>query len=109
MLNMQGENHVLQHELQQAHALQQSASSHCTLAIRMIETANTCLDNANKKHNQGTGKNTARIIIAPDLEEHFDEEECMAEAQEKDEKDKEKAKATEATEHDCRIVKATSS
>lgn len=108
-LNMQGRVLAMEYELQRANAMRQSSESHCTLAVRMIEDVNTRLDNANKKRNRGTVKAKARIIVAPDLKELFEQEEREAEARERDTKEREKAKAIVTADRDRRIVEAASS
>jgi hypothetical protein len=99
-LNIQGQVRALEYALQSARASQQSANSHCTLALRMIKDTKTCLDNANKRHQHRSAKKNGQIVVAPDLETEFVEEEKQAAAQEKEEKEKEQVKITEAAERD---------
>jgi hypothetical protein len=106
VLNMQGRVFALEHELQNTNAMRQSSESHCTLAKRMIEDANTRLDNANKKKNRGTVKIKARIVVAPELQESFEREEREADMREREAKEREHTKAVEAAERDRRIVEA---
>jgi hypothetical protein len=101
VLNMQGRVFALEHELQNTNAMRQSSESHCTLAKRMIEDANTRLDNANKKKNRGTVKIKARIVVAPELQESFEREECEADMREREAKEREHTKAVEAAERNC--------
>ena len=108
ILNIQGQILASERELQTANAMRQSAESHCTLAVRMIEDVNTRLDSANKKRNRGT-RAKARIIVAPDLKELFEQEERDAEAREREAKQKEQTKAIETADRDRRIVDAASS
>ena len=100
-LNMQGQVLTMEHELQKANRMWRSSESHCTLAVHMIEDVNTHLDNTNIKRNRGTVKAKAWVVVAPDLKELFEQEECDAEAWERGAKEKEKVKAIVTTDCDC--------
>jgi hypothetical protein len=70
---------------------------------------NIRLDNANKKRPRGTIKAKARVVVAPDLKELFEQEEREAGAREREAKEREQAKAVVTADRDRRIVEAASS
>ncbi|THH28929.1 hypothetical protein EUX98_g5259 [Antrodiella citrinella] len=109
ILNIQADRRSLRHALHQTEAMHQSASSHCTIALKQLEEEKTRLANATRKSTRGTGKIKARMVSGPALQTHFSEEEKQAAEKKAADKAKEDAKAAETAARDQRIVEGASS
>jgi hypothetical protein len=108
-LKLQSRSHAFENALQQTEALRLSSDSHCTIVLRQLTDEKTRSENARQKSRRGSAKIKARVVIAPDLKDHFEREEIEAKEREREAKEKELAKSLEAAARDKRIVEAANS
>ncbi|EIN11354.1 hypothetical protein PUNSTDRAFT_50385 [Punctularia strigosozonata HHB-11173 SS5] len=107
--DLQGHVCRLQQALRETEALRQSADAHCTLSRLALEEEKTRLANASKKQARGSAKIKARIVAAPELQAHFEEQQRAAAAKEREAREKEQAKSVQNAERDARLVYAATS